>query len=162
MIIKSKEYQVTKKELYKIGAVNYFKKILIFALIYFVIFGAAIFFGLVNMGWLITVILIFFVAMPLFVAISLLFYVNSKENKIFFKKRYFEIENNFLINHLDDGSSGRINIDNIIKVIKTAKYYLLYVSAIQFHYLPKSAFLSAEDIEKFDTLLKEKKLLKNK
>lgn len=162
MNIKSNEYQLTKKEFFKICLLVNFKRLAVLAVIYLILFDAAVFLKLLNAYWLVIVIAVFVILIPVISVLSLLFYLNSKANKIFYKKKRFEIDDDFLTTYLEDGSFGKIKLDSVVKIIKTYKYYMLFISQAQFQYLPKSAFLSEQDIKSFEDLLKNKKLLKNK
>lgn len=148
MEIKTKDFELTKKEYFKILMINYFKWWFIAFIFLMGIFVRKIFYWGVILAYCIWLILYFW------------FYTNSKKNKIFFKKRHFEINDDFLICYLEDGSLDKIKIDNIIKVIKKPKYYLLFISKNNFIYLPLEIFSSSEDIKNFDSLFKSKNLLK--
>lgn len=162
MNIKSNEYQLTKKRLFQTYMDINLKRLGIFAFIYVILFGAAVFFRLLNIYWFIFVIVFFAVFLPFLLILSILFYINSKANKIFYKKKRFEIDDDFITTYAEDGSLGKNKLDSIIKVVGTRKYYMLQISQAMFLYLPKSAFLSQEDINRFESLLRSKKLLKNK
>jgi len=160
MNIKGREYQLSKKEFFKICLRISFKKLAVFAAIYLILFSAAVFFKLLDAYWLSIVAAVFFVFIPFVSLLAILSYLNSKQNKIFYKKRKFEIDDDFITTYIEDGSIGKNKFDNVIKVVRTARYYMLYISQSLFIYLPKSAFLSQEDINSFEDLLESKKLLK--
>lgn len=107
-----------------------------------------------------TVILILSALPVLFLAYFILrswVHTNSKQNKLFFAERTFEIDQHFLTILFEDGSVNKILINNIVRVIKNFKYYRLFLSKKQFIFLPLSAFKRADDIKRFDTILKARK-----
>lgn len=148
MIIKTKEFRLTEKEYFKISLVNTSKKM----------FLTIILFLLLLTSWAAK---LFFIALfPLYISIYYWFYSQSKKNKIFFKKHTIEINDNFLTAYFEDESLDKINLNNIIKVVKRKKYYLLYIAIAKYIYLPVAGFYSEQDMNNFETLLKIKKLLK--
>jgi hypothetical protein len=77
-------------------------------------------------------------------------YAYSNENKVFLLERYYEIDNDMINGKMEDGTSQPIKIEHFIKVIKTSKYYLLYLAKSQFIYLPVDAFSNHNDLEWFE------------
>ncbi len=86
----------------------------------------------------------------IFVVLYYWWYAHCKQNSIFFKDRYFELDGDFLSGYLDDGTTYKINIKNIIKMQKTSKYLLLYVAKDQFIYMPSECFQSEADLCDFE------------
>jgi len=84
----------------------------------------------------------------------------SKENKIFFKERRYEITDDFLYAYLNDGTEDKLNLENITKITATKKYYLIFMSKATFFYLPIDALVSEEDKNTLDNFIKEWKLKK--
>lgn len=148
MEIKTKDFELTRKEYFKILMINYFRWWFIAFIFVIGIFLRKNWYWQIGLLYCIWLIIYFW------------FYANSKKNKIFFKRRRFEINDDFLIGYLEDGSLDKLKIDNIVKVIRKARYYLLYMSKSSFIYFPLEIFSSSEDINNFDALLKSKKLLK--
>lgn len=64
--------------------------------------------------------------------------------------RYYEINTDQIVELMEDGTSSTIKTERFIKVMKTARYYLLYVARNEYIYLPVSAFESSFDLEWFE------------
>ncbi len=77
-------------------------------------------------------------------------YAYSKENKVFLLGRYYEIDSDMITGIMEDGTSQPLKTEHFIKIIKTSKYYLLYIAKSQFIYLPVDAFSNNTDIEWFE------------
>lgn len=152
MNIKTKEFQLTKGEYFNIITLKYFKRKWWLFILLFLIAGLLWFAGRFYIALFITV---FAIIYPIFLIIFFWIYCNSKKNKIFYTKRFYEVDNEFLSAYLEDGSLQKTKLDNIIKVVKTSKYYLLYISITQFFYIPFNAFKNEEELKIFDGLLKK-------
>jgi hypothetical protein len=78
-----------------------------------------------------------------------------------FVARYWEIDENFIAIHYEDGSLSKFKFEHLVKVTKQKEYYLLYITAAgQFNYLPIAAFETEKDIHRFDLFLQGKQLIK--
>ncbi|TES90770.1 MAG: hypothetical protein E3J87_09290 [Candidatus Cloacimonadota bacterium] len=152
MNIKTKEFQLTKGEYFNIITLKYFKRKWWLFILLFLIAGLL---WLLGRFYIALFIFVFTVIYPIFLIVFFWIYSNSKKNKIFYTKRFYEVDNEFLSAYLEDGSLQKTKLDNIIKVVKTSKYYLLYISITQFFYIPFSAFNNAEELKSFDELLKK-------
>ena len=119
---------------------------------------------LVAWIWILIIILLFsgrigFVEITL-LALILLFqviivgqywlYAHSKDNRLYLLARYYEIDRAQIIEVMEDGTTSTIRTERFIKVMKTPKYYLLYVARNEYIYLPVSAFESLDDQEWFE------------
>lgn len=116
---------------------------------------------LVAWIWILIVILLFsgrigFVEITLLALILLFqiiivgqywFYAHSKDNRLYLLARYYEIDTAQIIEVMEDGTTSTIKTERFIKVMKTRKYYLLYVARNEYIYLPFSAFESLADKE---------------
>jgi hypothetical protein len=78
------------------------------------------------------------------------FYAHSKDNSLYLLARYYEIDSDQIIEILEDGTSSTIKTERFIKVMKTNRYYLLYVARNEYIYLPVSAFESLADQKWFE------------
>ena len=152
MHIKTKEFQLTKGEYFNIITLKYFKRKWWLFILLFLIAGLLWLLGRFYIALFINV---FTIIYPIFLIVFFWIYSNSKKNKIFYTKRFYEVDNEFLSAYLEDGSLQKIKLDNIIKVVKTSKYYLLYISITQFFYIPFNAFNNEEELNNFDGLLKK-------
>lgn len=74
----------------------------------------------------------------------------SKQNKLFLLGRYYEIETDRITGIMEDETSQPIKIEHFIKVIKSSKYYLMYIAQAQFIYVPFDSFKTPADKEWFD------------
>ena len=97
---------------------------------------------------------------PVFVVIYLWYYAKTKQNKAFFKERYYKIDGSTMYCETKDNETGNVNLDTVVKVMKRKNYYLVYLSKVQFFYIPVKAFKSQEDAEMFNQLLKDRNLIK--
>lgn len=97
---------------------------------------------------------------PAFVVIYLWFYAKTKQNKAFFKERYYKIDGSTLYCETKYNETGTVNLDTVVKVKKRRNYYLVYLSKAQFFYIPVKSFKNQEDIGTFTHILKERNLIK--
>jgi len=77
------------------------------------------------------------------------FYAHSKDNRLYLLGRYYEINSDQVVELMEDGTTSTIRTERFIKVMKTPRYYLLYVARNEYIYLPVSAFESLADLEWF-------------
>lgn len=94
--------------------------------------------------------ILFCILFPLLLIIQFWRYAYSKQNKIFLLERYYEIEPDMITGIMQDGTSQPIKIEHFIKVIKSSKYYLMYIAKAQFIYVPFDSFKTPSDKEWFD------------
>lgn len=60
---------------------------------------------------------------------------------------------------MENGTKVTILWTNFVKAVKKKNYYLLYLSKVQFHYLPFDAFWNEGDQKSFENILIENKLV---
>ena len=77
-------------------------------------------------------------------------YAHSKDNRLYLLSRYYEIDSGQVVEQMEDGTTSTIRNERFIKVMKTSKYYLLYVARNEYIYLPVSAFDSLADQKWFE------------
>lgn len=147
-MIKTKKFKLTNKEYLQIILRNYLgrRKWVIILFIFFLLLG-------IVQG---NLFLILFP--PIFTIILVTTYwqhAYSPKNKIFFKERYLEIDDDFLIGYLDDGTIDKINLDNIISFKKGKDCFLLYISKGQFLYTPFTCFEKDSDIQALEKIIKK-------
>jgi hypothetical protein len=103
---------------------------------------------------------IFSILFPLFIVWHLWRYTHSKENKVFYIPRYFEITDDMMIAHLADNTISEIKLQHFIKRYSTKEYSLFFLSKSSFIYIPKNAFdneISYNDIiNKVDGIIMNK------
>ncbi|HBE79699.1 MAG TPA: hypothetical protein DDW65_18270 [Firmicutes bacterium] len=93
-----------------------------------------------------------------YVVIRCWIHSNSKKtNQLFFRERVFEIDDQTIMIGFKQGAATKIEINNIARVVKNSSYYLLFLNKKQFIYAPLSAFRTAGDIARFDSILKARK-----
>lgn len=85
----------------------------------------------------------------------------SKKNRASLQKGHWEISPTFLTACFEDGSRQQIDFKDVRRVIKTKAHYQLLVSGNRLIWFPLSEFFTKEDIEKFETLLKQKRLIRD-
>ena len=93
---------------------------------------------------------------PLLITLQYWRFANSGDNKIFLLERNYEIDDEKIIGNLNDGTSSTIMNNHLIKTIQLKNAYLLYISKLQFIYIPKNGFQTEQDKNWF-----EKKIIKN-
>ncbi len=84
---------------------------------------------------------------------------NSKGNRNLLKKCVVEIDEEYLIDTVEDGAQVKIKLSNLIKVIRVPRYHFFYITINWFVCVPLTVFASKEDIEKVDSILRNKGLL---
>lgn len=122
-------------------------------------------------GWLFATLLLFVISIPLRqtksdLDIFLLFlivlyplaiviqhwsFAHSQLNRIFHLERFFEVYEDKITGHLEDGTNNEIPIKYFIKHIELKKYYILYISKNQFITIPKHSFKDEKDKIWFET-----------
>jgi hypothetical protein len=78
------------------------------------------------------------------------FYAHSKDNRLYLLARYYEIDTAQIIEAMEDGTTSTIRNERFIKVMKTKRYYLMYVARNEYIYMPFKAFESMADREWFE------------
>ena len=164
-MIKTKEIQLTPKEFFHIWLKKSWANfILIFVLLFFFALGLYIWiFGketlLQNKTWTLAGILIYDISVILFTILRAWMTYRSPKNKIFYLPFHAEIDEKFIKTIKVDGSYTSFNWSDISKTQKIDHYYVIAVSRVSALFLPIEAFES-QDIEKFEGMLREKKLMK--
>jgi len=87
----------------------------------------------------------FSILYPLLIVFQYWRFANSKENKSYLIEREYEIFNDRIIAILSDGTSSTILTEHFVKYVKLKNDYLLYLSKIQFIYVPNEAFKTESD-----------------
>lgn len=87
----------------------------------------------------------FTIVYPLLIVFQYWRFANSKENKSYLLEREYEIFNDRIIAILSGGTSSTILTEHFVKYLKLKNDYLLYLSKIQFIYVPNEAFKTESD-----------------
>ncbi|MBW4662702.1 MAG: YcxB family protein [Chroococcus sp. CMT-3BRIN-NPC107] len=75
------------------------------------------------------------------------------------KNRTCEITDNYFSMTFEDGSLTKVHFNNYLKINRESEWYFLYMTQVMFEYLPLRAFNSEKDINEFETMMKNKKLM---
>jgi len=84
-------------------------------------------------------------AYPLLVFFEYWRFANSKQNKLFFIERQYEIFDDKIVSYVGENSESTIAIENFVKTFELNDVYLLYISKNSSVYFPKRIFQSKED-----------------
>jgi hypothetical protein len=91
--------------------------------------------------------------------VGLIFYsMILKDNKALFKKKFYEIDDTFIVGYGSDGEMSKVPFSHVIRILEAPGYYLLFVSKDSFLYIPFEAFYTTEDRNSFKALLESKQL----
>ena len=152
--IKTLRFSLPKNHYFQIMVYNYMRSRGWLFLAGFVLACAAMFRGM-SEGWLL---LFFAVVYPLAMVGYLWVQAGSEDNKLFFIKRSYEIDDEKITVYLQDGTINQVRFEHVINVIKRAQYYLLYISQSQFIYLPFHAFEN-QGTEALEDILRRRNLI---
>jgi len=149
MQIKTRDQQVTPKELFKLAVFWQMRATwLLFAVLF--LFGV----------FLREPFLMFFcVVFPLLILWGFYRSLNGKANRFFYMPRHYEMDDQYFCTFLQDGGFGKVGWDHFYRCVRYGKSYLLFLSETQFHLMPYSIFFSEADREAFEAFLKERKIL---
>jgi hypothetical protein len=154
MLIKTTKFQFPKS--------LYFSILLKSALsrngwIILLVFSMAVYQGVKGINSTILVLGALPLAFFLYLVIRCWIHASSKKNELFYKERFFEIDDEYLVSFLEDGTTNKIKINNIARVVKKGQCYRLFLTRKQFIYIPFNAFRTKGDINRFDSILKARK-----
>lgn len=77
-------------------------------------------------------------------------YASSKENKLFFRKRYYKIDKDNITAFFDEGNnSSLVEMKYVIKYKFISNSYLLFIAKDRFLYLPIDSFHTKDDLNWF-------------
>jgi len=153
-MIKTQKIELTGNEFFRLIFSIYLKKrwwllAWIWILIVILLFGGSI--GLVEIS-----LLAFILLFQVIIVGQYWFYAHSKENRLYLLPRHYEIDSDQVVELMEDGTTSTIRTERFIKVMKTTRYYLLYVALNEYIYLPLSAFESVADREWFEEAIVNK------
>ncbi|BAY23615.1 hypothetical protein NIES2100_34070 [Calothrix sp. NIES-2100] len=159
MLIRTKQFQISPKDLKGIIAVDYYKRMKLTLIILSVLIVINIIFAIIEKRfdwWLIYLLglMAYFLSVPLF------FRLQGRTSALNFQSRYCEMDENFFAIFFEDGSITKLRYEHFLKVVKKSEYYFLYITKMQYHYLPVAAFESEKDMHRFDLFLEGKQLIK--
>jgi len=153
-MIKTQEIKITANEFFRLILSIYLKKrwwllAWIWILVIILLLGGSI--GLIEI-FLLAFILLF----QVIIVGQYWFYAHSKDNRIYLMARHYEIDTDQVVEMMEDGTSSTIRTERFIKMMKTPRYYLLYVARNEYIYLPVKAFQSLADLEWFESEIVKK------
>jgi hypothetical protein len=147
-MIKTQEIKIAANEFFRLILSIYLKKrwwllAWIWILIIILLFSGRI-------GFIEITLLALIVLFQIIIIGQYWFYAHSKDNRLYLLAKYYEIDKAQIIEVMEDGTSSTIRTERFIKVMKTNRYYLLYVARNEYIYLPFKAFESLADREWFE------------
>ena len=142
-MIQTKNVKLTPKELFEILILRYAKQRW---WLYAWIWILAIIIGLQETyDYFAYFFMVFAIVYPILVVIQFWRYVKSKDNRILFLERHYEIDSEKINGIIDQDTYSPIKLEHFIKVVMIRKTYLLYVAKSQFIYIPIDSFKSESD-----------------
>jgi len=147
-MIKTQEIQITANEFFQLIFSIYLKKrwwllAWIWILVIILLLGGSL--SLIEIS-----LLAFILLFQVIIIGQYWFYAHSKDNGIYLMARHYEIGSGQVVELMEDGTSSTVKTERFIKVMKTSRYYLLYVARNEYIYLPVSAFANTSDREWFE------------
>lgn len=147
-MISTNKTQLTSREYFEIILTVYYKKR--WWLIIWIWLAATVIYYSDSRDYLNNFLMILFAIYPFIIVFQYWRFANSKDNKIFLLERHYDIYEEKIVGILSDGTESTIKIDKFIKVIRLKNSCLLYMSKIQFIYIPKNCFKSEQDKNWFE------------
>lgn len=160
MNIRTKEFNMSEAELHRVNKIAYYRPIkdLLISLASFtiiIVVGSIFDHQTVSIAIYCTIVLGYLLIYPfVFVNRSA-----KSQSKLHFKNRSCEITDIYLSTIFEDSSLCNIHFNNYIRITRESEWYFLYLSQGMFEYLPIRAFNSEDDINEFETIMKDKKLM---
>ncbi|MDZ8052955.1 MAG: YcxB family protein [Aulosira sp. ZfuVER01] len=159
MLIRTKQFQVSPKELRAIIAVDYYKRMKLTLIIFSVLAVVNIILSIIQKEfswWLLYCLgfIAYILSVPLWLRLQ------GRTSELNFQSRYCEMDEDFFAIFFEDGSITKLRYEHFTKAVKKGEYYFLYMTKAQFHYLPVAAFESEKDMHRFDLFLEGKQLIK--
>lgn len=147
-MIRTRNIELTSDEFFYLLLTIYLKKrwwvlAWVWIMIFILLFSA-------NMGYTEFMLILLIILFHIILVAQYWFYAHSKDNQIYLLPRYYEINAEQVVEHMGDGTSSTIKNERFIRMMKTGKYYLLFVAKNEYIYLPVTAFESPEDQEWFE------------
>lgn len=112
------------------------------------------------LGWCIGISITLIVLYILFWLIQFAGVTQLEQNKILFERLSYEIDSRYVMIKIDSKRGMPVNWEAIKRVKKGKDHFLLFMSKVQFIYLPNKVFKTENDIRFTEAILKRKNLLK--
>jgi hypothetical protein len=87
------------------------------------------------------------------------YFYSSRENKLFVMERHYEFEDDLIKAFMQDGSMSTFRWQDVLKVVNLTDCYAFKLSVRSTLYVPFECFSTTKDREKFEEMLKTKKLI---
>jgi YcxB-like protein len=158
MNIKTKEFNISETELRHVTRIVYYKALKVVIIVFAIITLISVIHAIFNPEVISTAVGCV-VALSYFLALPFMRNSAKVQPKLNFKSRICEITDSYFIITFEDGSLSKVHFNNYIKIIRESDWYFLYLTKAYFEYLPIRAFNSEADINEFETLMKNKKLM---
>lgn len=156
-MIKTNLFSLTRGEFFKIIAINRIKN---FWFIYLFSFYAAFHYSKdFGEDKFASFMVIFGIGYLFLMFFYLYYWTWHPYNRIFYNKHYFLIDDYKITTVAENGDKSEMDFLAVVKQAKRDNYWLLYISASQFIYVPKDAFKSPEDVNRFEAIMENKKWL---
>lgn len=160
--IKTKEFQLTKNQYFKILLTLNYRRTRWFIL-FSVIFIFWIFFE--NKAgdmseFKISAILVVFVLYSLLPIYTSWRAANNPMNPVYMLNRSLVFDGEFITLYKSNGEEAKLSLDNIPKAKRIVDCLMIYTSSVSAIFVPNSAFESEADLMKMISVFKEKNLLK--
>jgi hypothetical protein len=141
-LIRTSDIQLTKKEFFNVIAGKYFLKAWWYWLLVLVVICTLTILepSAVNLLVLSTVVVLIG-----YLVVYFWRFAYSKDNKIVLLKRYYEFDNEKMIGYVENESPTELKITHFIRIYKSSKYVLFYISKGQYIYLPKDSLERESD-----------------
>lgn len=158
MLIKTKEFALSQEDFVILSFLSLLRSWgIAHVLLFFLSLIAAVIAG--SLVFLI-VMLFLWVLLPFLYGAFFLQQAYSKNNEAIFRKRYYDITDEFIQGNAEDESSERTRLDFLVRANSIMRYYLLYPTGNTFYVIPRDAFLSEGDRQQFENLLRAKGLIR--
>lgn len=152
-MIKTKPVKLTPKQYFKIIMSNYLRRRL---WLYIIVWLLTILLIFIKFDTFTIVMIVFSIVYPVALVIMYRRFAYSKENKIAFIERYYELDDKKMTAFLEDGTINPYKLEYITRIQKNKAYWLLYISKTQFIYFPINCFNSEEDFKYFQNIVQNK------
>lgn len=103
-----------------------------------------------------TFLLVFIILYPSLIIFNNWRFAKSKANKLFLMERYYDIYNDRIIGHMEDGAESIIRSEHFVKSVNLSDYYILYISESQFIFIAKHSFKNKIEKEWFENSFLQK------
>lgn len=140
-MIVTKQFSLTRNDFFKILITVFVRQKWWVLAILFILAISPIFTGYTSEN----IYTVFCVVYILLIGLRFYIYSHSKTNEIFFRLRYYEIDNEKINSFTQGGSQSTTMISDFIKFIDIKKYYLFYYSNQLCVIIPKDSFQSSAD-----------------